>query len=278
MMAGRIDEREIIPIEMDDFLNNESTQNESENIENTENEVIKQFRKKSTDRSFTYLKAQIIITVIFVAVVIAFKAIGGAYFEYISGGFSYYFDTPINKAQVLGVEEAKAVIAAQSTIYGMGGESADESVLHIEDKSELSTEQSSAIATVNKMAYPTKSRTITCEYGYRIHPITKKDSFHTGIDIGEDMNEPIFSVLDGTVKRIVLNDYDYGNYLIITHSNGVESMYAHASVVNVKKGQMVKKGDVVAKVGTTGLSTGPHLHFEVRINDIRLNPRWFINF
>ncbi|MGN0556778.1 MAG: M23 family metallopeptidase [Acutalibacteraceae bacterium] len=232
---------------------------------------------KSIDRTFRYMISQIVVCAAALLAVLALKMIGGYYYDYARAVFDDCYNQPINKSQVLGEKQARAVVAAQSTVYGMGGESDDNGVARIENKSELSSVQTAAIGTINKMICPVDSKTVTCEYGYRIHPVTGKRSFHTGIDIGEDMRKNIFSVLDGKVKRAVHDDPDYGNYLVITHSGGVDTMYAHCDSLKVKAGDRVKKGQVIALVGTTGLSTGPHLHFEVRINDTRLNPRWFIN-
>lgn len=234
-------------------------------------------KAKVKDKSFRFIAAQTVICIIVLLIVVFLKFFGGSYYEYAKSVFDDYFNTPINKAQVLGSEQARAVVAAQSTVYGMGGETPNSSIRHVSDKGELSDKQVNALKNINSMSKPVGSDCVTCEYGWRIHPISGKRSFHTGIDIGEDMNEPIYSVLDGVVKKAVEDDCDYGNYVVITHSDGVETMYAHCSQLLVKKGQSVKKGERIAKVGTTGLSTGPHLHFEVRINDTRLNPRWFLN-
>ena len=231
---------------------------------------------KKPDRTFNYLISQIAVCAIALGIVLVLKVFGGYYYGYAKAVFDTCFNQPINKAQVLGRNDACAVVAAQSTIYGMGGESADDTVKHISSIDELSRDESSSIKSVNSMILPVDSHTVTCEYGDRIHPITGKKSFHTGLDIGEDMGKNIYAVLDGTVKKTVEDDPDYGNYIIVSHSQGVQTMYAHCSKLTAKKGERVKRGDVIAYVGTTGLSTGPHLHFEVRINGTRLNPRWFI--
>ena len=101
---------------------------------------------------------------------------------------------------------------------------------------------------------------------------------HTGIDIGASTGTDILCALSGTVSQAVHNDAGYGNYLVITHSDGVETMYAHCSKLLSDVGDTVDKGDVIAKVGSTGISTGSHLHFEIRVNSVRLNPRWYIDF
>lgn len=117
---------------------------------------------------------------------------------------------------------------------------------------------------------PSSSR-ITSQYGYRI--LFGVRDFHTGIDIGATHGSNIVAAESGTV---ILAHYGwnggYGNYIIINHGNGITTRYAHASKLYVSDGQTVSKGQVIAAVGTTGNSTGPHLHFEVRTNGSHTNP------
>ncbi len=117
---------------------------------------------------------------------------------------------------------------------------------------------------------PSSSR-ITSQYGYRI--LFGVRDFHTGIDIGAGTGSNIVAAESGTV---ILANYGwnggYGNYIIINHGNGITTRYAHASKLYVTAGQTVSKGEVIAAVGTTGNSTGPHLHFEVRLNGSHTNP------
>ena len=117
---------------------------------------------------------------------------------------------------------------------------------------------------------PSSSR-ITSQYGYRI--LFGVRDFHTGIDIGASTGSNIVAAESGTV---ILANYGwnggYGNYIIINHGNGITTRYAHASQLFVSAGQTVSKGQVIAAVGTTGNSTGPHLHFEVRLNGSHTNP------
>jgi murein DD-endopeptidase MepM/ murein hydrolase activator NlpD len=112
---------------------------------------------------------------------------------------------------------------------------------------------------------------ITSPYGYRIHPITgQPGSFHGGIDIGAPRGAVIRAAASGTAYSYY--SPSYGNYIIIIHGGGVSTLYAHNSANLVSQGQNVARGDTIAYVGSTGMSTGPHLHFEVRENGIRVNP------
>lgn len=117
---------------------------------------------------------------------------------------------------------------------------------------------------------------ITSKYGYRDHPIIEDASFHTGLDIAAKSGTAISAFADGTVVESGKNK-TYGNYLLIEHKNGIRSFYGHNSRLSVKKGQRVKLGQKVAEVGSTGMSTGPHLHFEVRKGTVRLDPAFYIS-
>ncbi len=117
---------------------------------------------------------------------------------------------------------------------------------------------------------------ITSKYGYRDHPIMEDASFHTGLDIAAKKGSKISAFASGTVLEKGKNSI-YGNYLIIDHGGGFTSFYGHNSKVTVKKGEKVKLGQKVAEVGSTGMSTGAHLHFEIRKNNIRLDPALYIS-
>ncbi len=126
--------------------------------------------------------------------------------------------------------------------------------------------------TGGKLGWPCPSSSrITSPYGYRV--LFGVRDFHTGVDIGATTGSNIVAAESGTV---ILANYGwnggYGNYIILSHGNGITTRYAHASQLYVTAGQTVSKGQVIAAVGTTGNSTGPHLHFEVRVNGSHTNP------
>ena len=116
---------------------------------------------------------------------------------------------------------------------------------------------------------------VTSEFGGRIDPITGQRDGHTGMDLAVPMGTPVRAALPGTV-RVAKYDSSYGYYVTIGHENGLVTLYAHNSRLLVIPGQVVQAGDVVSLSGSTGRSTGPHLHFEVRINGERTNPRYYL--
>lgn len=144
-------------------------------------------------------------------------------------------------------------------------------------KSEREKTLENSNITYLKGKWPLESyRYISSGYGYRTHPITKKLNFHNGIDIPAPKNTSVLASDDGIV---IFAGYKngYGNVVEIEHFDNKKTLYAHNNSIVANIGQVVKKGQVIAKVGSTGNSTGNHVHFEVKINDKRINPLYGIN-
>lgn len=118
--------------------------------------------------------------------------------------------------------------------------------------------------------------TITSRYGMRIHPILKVARVHTGTDISMPTGAYIVASNDGVVTNASYTT-GYGNMVMIDHGGGISTLYGHGSEIIVQVGQTVKKGDLIMKAGSTGWSTGPHLHFEVRINGTAIDSLEFLN-
>ena len=122
------------------------------------------------------------------------------------------------------------------------------------------------------LAWPVPGYTkITSNYGMRVHPITGQYKLHTGVDISAPIGANFVAANDGIVTKAEYNTA-YGNMVVIDHGGGISTLYAHGSEILVTVGQTVKKNDAILKVGSTGYSTGPHAHFEVRINGVVTNP------
>jgi murein DD-endopeptidase MepM/ murein hydrolase activator NlpD len=109
-------------------------------------------------------------------------------------------------------------------------------------------------------------------FGMRIHPIYKIAKFHAGMDFTAPTGTDIYVTGDGVVETVKSQRLELGNHIIIDHGFGYETIYAHLDGFNVREGQKVKRGDIIGFVGSTGLSTAPHLHYEVKINGKNVNP------
>jgi murein DD-endopeptidase MepM/ murein hydrolase activator NlpD len=112
---------------------------------------------------------------------------------------------------------------------------------------------------------------LTSGFGYRFHPILHRRRMHTGVDFGAGYGAPIHAAAPGVV---ILAGYirGYGNCVVIDHGGGLATLYGHASSIEVSRGETVRRGQLIARVGATGLATGPHLHFEVRRNGVPVRP------
>ncbi len=117
---------------------------------------------------------------------------------------------------------------------------------------------------------------VTSPYGRRIHPLFGIEHFHTGIDIANDIGTKIYATADGVVKYTGWME-GYGKAVVIEHKFGYKTVYAHLSVIKVKQGQKVSRGDVIGLMGNTGTTTGPHLHYEVWKDGKLCNPIKFVN-
>jgi len=116
---------------------------------------------------------------------------------------------------------------------------------------------------------------LSSNYGARLDPFTNLLAQHPGIDFSAPSGTPIIASGNGTVTSLGY-DAAYGNYLMISHSDGFVSKYAHAKKIHVRQGQAVKRGQIIAEVGSTGRSTGPHLHYEITHNGKHVNPMQFL--
>ena len=109
-------------------------------------------------------------------------------------------------------------------------------------------------------------------YGMRVHPVHKVRKMHWGLDFTTPSGTPIYSTGDGTVERVENKKYGYGKNVIINHGFGYKTLYAHMSKIDVKRGEKITKGQIIGKVGSTGTSTAPHLHYEVIYKGKKVNP------
>ncbi len=125
---------------------------------------------------------------------------------------------------------------------------------------------------------PTPNVQLTSGFGTRVHPITKQRKRHDGLDFAAKRGTPIYAPADAVIEKVNSSQHGYGNQLILNHAMGFVSTYSHMSKFNVKAGQFVNKGELIGWTGNSGLSTGPHLHYEIHFLGKPLNPRPFVDW
>ncbi len=163
-------------------------------------------------------------------------------------------------------------IAAAKELYAQELDAGKQIQDDINKRIEELKKQTQPVVGTGNLVWPTpSSNRVTSPYGMRQHPIYKDYRMHNGIDIGAKYGVSVLAADDGTV---VISQYSssYGNYIVLSHGNGITTLYAHLSTRGVKVNDKVEQGQVIGKIGSTGASTGPHLHYEVSKNGARVNP------
>ena len=152
------------------------------------------------------------------------------------------------------------------TAEGVGGEDSDE------DNSFVAV--MAGLGKNSEIVTPLHGR-ITSPYGYRINPISGKYGLHTGVDIAADEGTAIVAAYNGVIKESGYGEKK-GNFILMEHSDGKQTLYCHCSELLAEEGTVIRAGEIIALVGSTGWSTGPHLHFEIHVNGKTVDPLGFI--
>ena len=188
--------------------------------------------------------------------------------------------TTIEDLNVTLLERKQKLARLQETIddletkMGLRGEALFTNV----DIKKLSSEDMNRVLMLLPSGSPTKKVVISARFGWRRHPILKKREFHPGIDISGSGKVAVYATANGIVAGAGYNKYGYGNIVKLAHIYGFSTTYAHLRKILVKKGDFVTKGQIIGYMGSSGLSTGQHLHYEVRFNTTPLNPIKFIKW
>ncbi len=197
---------------------------------------------KKIDARFMFLILQIVAAFTAVVFCVCARAIGGDFYSAVKG---WYID---NFGEETSVEQVLAEKKGASVAY------------------------LSADVPANSIQVPLVGN-ITSPYGFREHPVDGEYSLHRGVDIGGEMGENIACAMDGVVIETGCGK-SYGNYIIVKHSETLTTRYAHCSKVLANVGDRVAKGQIIALVGDTGNTTGPHLHFEICVSSEPIDPQW----
>ncbi len=171
----------------------------------------------------------------------------------------------------MSVQDIKAVLLAQNTNISQMILDRKNSVSELLHQIEG---QSGTMSTFPDM-WPVKGGTISSAYGSRVGPIEGGYEWHQGIDIAVDFGEPVYASAAGKVEQAGWNG-GYGRYVKIAHGNGYESAYGHMSSLAVEAGQQVSKGEIIGFVGSSGYSTGPHVHYEVLVDGSPVDPSYLL--
>lgn len=192
-----------------------------------------------------------------------------------------YDNTMISTARVVvkpGVEGKKNVTYDIKTINGFPStvEVVNEEILSepVSGILKVGTQKTARRTSTNNFGVTTGR--LSSGFGYRLHPITGRRDFHYGIDISGPTGTPVKSYASGTVTRATFSS-GYGRYVVVNHGGGLSTLYAHMSSISVSVGTRVDVGTQIGKMGSTGLSTGSHLHFEVNRNGTRVNPLGYLD-
>ncbi|WP_372883193.1 M23 family metallopeptidase [Psychromonas sp.] len=146
------------------------------------------------------------------------------------------------------------------------------------DNATISSAVRNALFTLIPNGEPVKNARLSSRYGYRTHPITHKKRMHRGLDFAVNTGTPVYATADGVVEITRKSQTGSGNFMRIQHSFGFSSSFSHLQAFKVANGEFVEKGQLVAISGNTGISSGPHLHYEVRFIGKPLNPITFVQW
>jgi len=156
--------------------------------------------------------------------------------------------------------------------------------LYIQSKSfdeviDMANKKSDMLASIPAIQPVTNKelKRLSSGYGRRIDPYYKKPKFHYGVDFSAPQGTPIYATGNGTVKKTKKSRRGFGNHIVIDHGYGYESLYAHMQKYTVRRGQEVKRGDLIGYVGNSGKSTAPHLHYEVHKDGKKVNPAYYFH-
>ena len=179
-------------------------------------------------------------------------------------------------------EELKELSDSLSEIETMIGLNVDENTVSLHDRVDLTKLNSEQMATLLQLVpngSPIEYHGITSKFGYRIHPTLKRREFHRGTDLKAKMNTPVYAPADAIVEFAGMHKKSgFGRLVILDHAFGFKTYYGHLNKVVTRSSRFVKKGELIAYTGNSGMSNGPHLHYEIRYIFNVLNPYWFIKW
>ena len=238
--------------------------------------------KKKKDKKRDWLvslsSTQLVLACIGVALLLLVSKVSPVTFSALRTEFSEIMQFDMSIREVAGRVYSVFIPPQEQTEDEIHSESQQTTAAGGEDTELYSATENVCFApfdTTVEMIMPVEGE-ITSQFGYRYHPITEVFGIHNGTDIAAQEGTPIATVLNGTVEEIGYNGVR-GNYILVSHGGDTQTLYLHCSEIIAEKGAVVRQGEIIAKVGNTGYSTGPHLHFSILIGGKYCNPEWLIN-
>lgn len=256
-------------------------------VENSRERRRKKPKEKKDDTITKMMFTQLLLCAVTVAMIFAVSKTGGGTFDTLKQSYEKYTQKDMSVSQLWQEVKnvTKTVVKKQNATDKLGvtkvniTDRLDSSLAKGGDDEEVfaptNTTLFAPFMVSTTICTPVSGR-ISSPFGYRINPITGVWSFHSGLDIAASAGEEIKAAYYGTVTAAGYDDAA-GNYVILKHSGGLVTKYMHCSKLLVKEGESVRKGEAIALVGTTGMSTGPHLHFIIEVNGKKVNPLYVLN-
>ena len=238
--------------------------------------------EKKDDHIARVIVTQFLLCAVIVGIIFAVSKSGGSSFDSLKNYYEKYTQKDMSVSEIWAdvKSAAKLVVKSETTTVSSSsqadndndnlGKGGDDIAVY----SATSNTLFSPFMTSSTICTPVSGR-ISSAFGYRVNPVTGIWSFHSGLDIAANMNEKIKAAYYGTVTQ---TGYDSasGNFVILSHGDGLITKYLHCSEILVKENTVVRKGEAIALVGSTGNSTGPHLHFTIEINGKKVNPLYVL--
>ena len=235
---------------------------------------IAEKKKEKGETTINYVMlVQVFVCIIAVVLVFILSRLSPATFDFIKQEYNRIMSADISTQEI--ADSAKTIIGKVEESQEKEEKSQTNKIVPKESKNQTdSNNETVAVMSLfesnEKIIVPVHGE-ISSEYGNRVNPVTGQYLMHSGVDIAASQGTKIRAAYSGIVSDVGSNSVG-GNYISLVHKDGSETLYCHCSKIIAKKGDVIRAGETIALVGSTGRSTGPHLHFEIHIDDNTVNP------
>lgn len=220
-------------------------------------------KNKSTVNSVILVQTAVCAIIIFF--IVAVGKISPPTFEFLKNEYNQIMSVDMSTKEL-----AECIVSAAQKATSIQASAAEPIEEETEKEEKKAVAVMATLGSTDKITVPVHGR-ITSKYGYRTNPISGVYGLHTGVDIANKEGTPIVAAYDGVIKDIGTGT-KRGKYVLMRHSDGSETLYCHCSKITVDEDSVIKAGEVIGLIGSTGWSTGPHLHFEIHRNGNAIDP------